>query len=70
MKFVIEFSQEEKDTIKKINELYHKIVDNKLFTCNEECECCPFCSDHSDCAIMELREGMEALVRSMGDKLC
>ena len=30
MKFVIEFSQEEKDTIKKINELYHKIVDNNI----------------------------------------
>ena len=62
MKLSMMFTQEEKEVIQEIAKIYDKIENKTIFDCGNQCKCCPFCNDVSDCAIIELREGMEALM--------
>lgn len=62
MKLSMMFTQEEKETIQEIAKIYDKIENKTIFDCDNECQCCPFCNNSSDCAIVDLREGMEALM--------
>lgn len=65
MKVNVTFTEKEKEILNKLNTIYNRMVnDDEVFDCNRcSCDDCPFHNAQSDCAINNLLQALEIVIK-------